>query len=200
MDAIIYIPGKCGSALEADHYKRLFPACDVMGIEYKCSTPWDAGKEIHAAVIELSARYDRLILIANSIGAFFAMNSRIEAKIAHACFISPIVDMEKLIVEMMDRAGVTEPELEERGVIHTDLGEDLSWEYLSYVREHPVRWTVPTDILYGSEDKLTSLDRISAFAKAHHASLTVMDGGEHWFHTQEQMRFLDKWIMSTTDS
>ena len=26
------------------------------------------------------------------------------------------------------------------------------------------------------------------------APLTVMDGGEHWFHTDEQMAFLDKWI------
>ncbi len=25
-------------------------------------------------------------------------------------------------------------------------------------------------------------------------SLTVMDGGEHWFLTAEQMAFLDKWI------
>jgi len=22
-----------------------------------------------------------------------------------------------------------------------------------------------------------------------------MDGGEHWFHTEEQMRFLDDWII-----
>ena len=26
------------------------------------------------------------------------------------------------------------------------------------------------------------------------AELTVMPGGEHWFHTEEQMRFLDEWI------
>lgn len=26
------------------------------------------------------------------------------------------------------------------------------------------------------------------------ASLTVMHGGEHWFHTEEQMAFLDEWI------
>jgi len=27
------------------------------------------------------------------------------------------------------------------------------------------------------------------------AELTVMEEGEHWFHTDEQMRFLDNWIM-----
>ena len=26
------------------------------------------------------------------------------------------------------------------------------------------------------------------------AELTVMPGGEHWFHTKEQMQFLDNWI------
>ena len=29
-------------------------------------------------------------------------------------------------------------------VIPTSLGEDLSWDYLCYVREHPASWTVPT--------------------------------------------------------
>ncbi len=26
------------------------------------------------------------------------------------------------------------------------------------------------------------------------AELTVMPNGEHWFHTEEQMQFLDRWI------
>ena len=43
-------------------------------------------------------------------------------------------------------------------------------------------------------DSLTSYETISAFAAAHGASLTVMDGGEHWFHTAEQMCFVDEWI------
>jgi len=27
------------------------------------------------------------------------------------------------------------------------------------------------------------------------AELTVMEEGKHWFHTDEQMRFLDNWVM-----
>lgn len=196
MDAIIYIHGKGGSAAEAEHYKQLFPSYDVIGLEYKGVTPWKAGMEIHAAVAELKAGYDRIILIANSIGAYFSMNADIERYITHAFFISPIVDMEKMIVDMMSRAGVTESELQNKRTIHTDFGEDLSWEYLCYVREHPMGWNVPADILYGSADNLTSVDTITAFAQEHHASLTIMNGGEHWFHTEEQMRFLDHWIRS----
>ena len=123
------------------------------------------------------------------------MNAGIDAMIRCAYFISPVVDMERLILDMMSRAGVTEKELEEKGVIRTSFGEDLSWEYLYYVREHPVCWTVPTWILYGRQDNLTSYETISAFAKTHGAEVTVMEEGDHWFHTEEQMRFLDDWII-----
>ena len=196
MDAVIYVHGKGGSAAEAEHYRPLFPACDVIGLEYRGETVRDAGQEIHEAVAELSAKHGRLILIANSIGAYYAMNAEIEGYVAHAFFISPVVDMEKLITDGLRRAGVPEEELRERGVIPADFGEDLSWEYLCFVREHPVRWDVPTDILYGSEDDLTSLETMRAFARAHQASLTVLDGGGHWFHTDREMRFLDDWIGS----
>jgi pimeloyl-ACP methyl ester carboxylesterase len=52
----------------------------------------------------------------------------------------------------------------------------------------------PTHILYGSLDNLTSLETISDFAEKNSAMLTVMEGGDHWFHTEEQMCFLDEWI------
>ena len=122
------------------------------------------------------------------------MNAGIDGMLSKAYFISPIVDREKLISDMMLRANVSEEELKERGVIRTDFGEDLSWEYLCYIREHPIKWSVPTSILYGNKDNLTSLETVRAFAKQHGAILTVMENGEHWFHTDEQMQFLDGWI------
>ena len=48
--------------------------------------------------------------------------------------------------------------------------------------------------IYGENDNLTSSETMRAFAERHNAALTVMKGGEHWFHTEEQMRFLDNWI------
>lgn len=194
MDAVLYIHGKGGSASESAHYEPLFPGCKVIGLDYRTFTPWETGQEILAAVGELKSRYEKLTLVANSIGAFFSMHAGIDEMIERAFFISPIVDMEKLIINMMQWAKISERELEARGIIHTEFGEDLSWAYLRYVREHPVRWNVPTRILYGSDDHLTSLDTIRTFAKEHHASLTVMENGEHWFHTEAQMQFLDQWI------
>lgn len=191
---VLYIHGKNGSAADSEHYAPLFPDSKVIGLDYQTFTPWETGKEIKDAVGTLKAEYGDVILIANSIGAFFSMNAGIDTMIRRAYFISPIVDMEKLIGNMLLWAGVTEAELESRGVIHTDFGEDLSREYLRYVRSHPIQWDVPTQILYGENDNLTASETILVFAERHNAALTVMKGGEHWFHTDEQMRFLDDWI------
>ena len=193
-ELVLYIHGKGGSAVECKHYKTLFPNYEVLGLDYQTFTPWETGTEIHAAAEKLKSKYKSIILIANSIGAFFCMNAEIDKLICKAYFISPIVDMEKLIGDMMLWANVTEEELKAKGVIRTEFGEDLSWDYLCYVREYPIQWRVPTSILYGSKDNLTSLETVRAFAEQNNAALIVMEGGEHWFHTEDQMHFLDEWI------
>lgn len=194
MNAVIYLHGKGGNAGEAEHYKPLFPDCDVMGFDYHAETPWEAKEEFSAYFDRISRDYHSVILVANSIGAFFAMNSDVGKSVKTAYFISPIVDMERLITNLMMWAGVTEAELQQKKEIPTAFGETLSWEYLCYVKEHPVCWAVPTHILYGEKDNLTSLDTLRRFAEKTGASLRIMPGGEHWFHTEAQMSYLDRWI------
>ena len=104
--------------------------------------------------------------------------------------------MEKFIADMMLWADVSVDELRERQEIETSFGETLSWEYLCYVKNYPVKWKIPTYILYGEHDNLTSYETISKFANKISAPLTVMQNGEHWFHTDEQMSFLDKWALA----
>lgn len=191
---VIYVNGKGGAAEEAGHYKPLFPQSEVIGFDYHAQTPWEAKAEFPQFFAQQRKRCDRLELIANSIGAFFSMSSLDESLVDRAYFISPVVDMEKLIGGMMTWAGVTEQALAEKLEIPTSFGETLSWNYLCYVREHPISWPVPTRILYGQHDSLTAPETIAAFAKQTGAELTVMPGGEHWFHTEKQMQFLDRWI------
>ena len=199
-DLVLYIHGKGGSAAESEHFRPLFPGSEVIGLDYKTLTPWETGEEIHGAVKRLKNEYENIILIANSIGAFFSMNAEIDGMIGKAYFISPVVDMELLIRGMMERADVTDEQLKAEGVIVTAFGENLSWDYLCYVRKHPVKWNVPTEILYGSRDDLISYESILTFAKEHNAKITVMENGEHWFHTDEQMRFADRWIFGTMEA
>ena len=194
---VIYVHGKGGSAEESKHYQPLFPDSDVIGFDYHAQTPWEAKEEFPRFFDLHSEGYDSVILIANSIGAFFSMNALGEKNISQAMFISPIVNMEQLIANMMMWSHVTENELEIKKEIPTEFGETLSWEYLCYVRKHPIKWSVPTCILYGGKDQLTSWETVSGFADQIGAKLTVMKDGEHWFHTEEQMKVLDQWISSS---
>ena len=54
---------------------------------------------------------------------------------------------------------------------------------------------MPTHILYGENDDLTSFETICEFANRAGATLTVMKNGEHRFSAAEQMHFLDDWIL-----
>ena len=197
---IIYVHGKGGSAEEAKHYQPLFADSDVIGFDYHAQTPWEAKSEFPRFFDLQSKGYDSVILIANSIGAFFSMSALAETNISQAMFISPIVNMERLITDMMMWANVTEKELQSKQEIPTEFGETLSWEYLCYVRKHPIKWSIPTCILYGGKDHLTNRETVSEFAHRIGADLAVMEDGEHWFHTDKQMKVLDHWVRNSVRS
>ena len=191
---ILYIHGKDGSYLEAERYKKNCPGFDMIGIDYHDYFPWIVQNQIQSAYDQARERYDCIYLIANSIGAYFAMHTLRNCDIAKALFISPVLDMERLILDMMSWANVSEKDLREKKEIPTDFGETLSWKYLCFVRENPVTWNVPTEILYAANDNLVSRQTVNEFICNHNAHLTVMENGEHWFHTDEQLSFLDAWM------
>ncbi len=193
---VVYVHGQGGNAKEAKHYCPLFQNSEVIGFDYQSEVPWDAKEEFSQFFDKICCDYQSVTIVANSIGAFFVMNALADRKIDRVFFISPIVNMSKLIEDMMEWAGVLEDELRNKGIIETSFGQTLSWEYLTYVRNNPIEWRIPTHILYGDKDHLTPLEVISAFAEQNGASLEIMSGGEHWFHTEEQMKYLDDWIKS----
>ena len=201
----LYVHGKNGSAAEAARFART--ACpagwQVLAIDLpehgarknspEQLLPWVAVPEIEAVYARMKPVWAHIRLYGVSIGAWLAMQA-LQADVPEkTLLVSPVVDMENLIGNMMRWANVTEQELAEKKEIATDFGETLSWRYLCYVRAHPISWNVPTQILYGEHDNLTSMETVSAFAKRHHAKLTVMPGGEHWFHTETQLAALQGW-------
>ena len=196
-NVIVYVHGKGGNAEEANYYRKFFnDDFDIIGFDYKSENPWDAKSEFSDYFDSIIPEYNKTILIANSIGAYFSLISLADKKIEKAMLISPIVDMERLIIDMMTRANISEEELSINKEIETPFGETLSWEYLSYVRKNLIHWNIPTEILYAEKDNMTSISTITDFSKKINANITVMPGGEHWFHTKEQMDFLDNWIKS----
>ena len=191
---ILYVHGMGGSAAEAEQYRNILGR-EVIGLDYNDYRPWVTKETILEKYHELKESGAEIEIIANSIGAWFTMLALgHEDNIRCAYFISPMVNMEKFITDMMAQEGVSEDELREKGEIPTKFGQPLSWEYLTYVREHPLTWNVPTAVLYGSNDHLVPYEVIRTFTEAHNMKLTVMDGGEHWFHTPEQMAFLTRWL------
>lgn len=156
--------------------------------------PWHTVPEIQLAADWMQARYSRLALRADSLGAWFAMLALAERPLEQSLFVSPVLDMAALIEIMLGWAGVSETQLEEEGEIPTDFGQTLSWRYLCYAREHPItRWDSPTEILYAGGDHLVRRETVDAFAETFHCGLTVLEDGEHWFHTPAQLEFLDAW-------
>ena len=193
--AVIYIHGKGGSIDEANHYKKIFnDDYEVIGFDYKSELPWQAKTEFQKYFDFIIPKYDEILLIGNSIGAYFSMLSLSEKPIKRAIFISPVVNMENVILNRMKLANVSEEELKAKKVINASFGEPLSWEYLSYVRNNPITWNTPTSILYGRKDNITSFKVMDNFANKINADLTILDNGEHGVHTNEQMKFLDNWF------
>lgn len=156
--------------------------------------PWVVVPELEQVWQELQGRWKRIALRANSIGAWLAMLALAGKPVDTCLFVSPVVDMENLIQTMMTWAGVTEEQLEREREIPTDFGQTLSWDYLKYVRQHPVHaLSAHTNILYGDQDNLVPQPVVECFARAEGAHLTVYPGGEHWFHTPEQMKAMGTW-------
>ena len=191
MKVILYVHGMGGSPREAERYREVCPGCEVVGVEYDGSFPANARDDIRRAYDSMRGE---IYVLANSIGAYFTMLALHGRDVAKAFFISPVLDMEGVILGMMRRAGVSEDELRRKGEIVAASGEVLSWEYLSFVRDNPVTWSIPTEILYAGNDGITSRETVDEFVSKHDVRLTVMENGEHWFHTEEQLAFLDEWL------
>jgi esterase/lipase len=141
------------------------------------------------------SKWKTLSLFGNSLGAYFSLAAYQDIIFAKCLFLSPILNMEHLIQNMMDWFNVTEDLLKEKQEIQIPIGEKLSWAYYKYVKENPiVSWGNPTFILYGSNDDQTERYIVDAFVRKFHCHLEVLQNGEHYFHTKEQIEFVDKWL------
>lgn len=156
---------------------------------------WNGVHDLEIIGGYVQQQWSDINLFANSIGAYFSLLAFKNLPLKNCMFLSPILDMERLIQNMMKWSDVSEELLKEKQEIPTPMGETLYWDYYSYVKEHPImKWDKTTTILYASEDNLTERDVVDHFVKRFDCELTILQGGEHFFHTQEQLDFLDRWL------
>lgn len=134
-------------------------------------------------------------MFACSMGAYFSLLVLHSLPLRQCLFLSPVLDMERIIDQMMAGAGISESRLKAEKEIPLPLGPTLYWDYYCYVKGNPiVAWEHPTSILYGSADNLCEHAVVSAFAKRFGCDLQVLEQGEHYFHTEEQLRGFRQWL------
>ena len=135
--------------------------------------PWTAAPELTRVVAYARAHWRATNVRATSIGAYFARLAFAAPK--KALFVSPIVDMERLICDRICEAGITEQILRERGMYPAREGDMLSWDYLCWVRAHPAKdWYCPQYILYGENDSMTDLATIRTYTAKSGAELIIV--------------------------
>ena len=196
---IIYIHGLHGSYKEANDYTFL-DEYDVVGLDYTDGNPWEVGPIIKTKFEKLIKSYKEVVVIANSIGAFYTYEYLGEYNIKHAFFISPIASMFKILFDYVITGKVNLEELKEKKFITLEDGTVLSYDfYKKYSsNDYHAKWDVPTDILYGDADNLVYIENIADFLGAHpNTKLTIKSGSEHYFHTDEEKEFIKNWILKS---
>ncbi len=134
-------------------------------------------------------------LMANSIGAYFSLLAYKEDSLELSLFLSPVVNMERIIKNIMKWFNISEQQLCEEKEVSTPIGKTLYWDYYQYVKNNLIQeWNIPTAILYGKKDELCEYEEVSSFSKKFHCKIDVSDSSEHYFHTEEDMEIYRNWI------
>lgn len=154
----------------------------------------DCVRELELILAFARQRAEQIYIFACSMGAYFSLLAYKDEEIKNALFLSPVTDMERIIHNLMNMQGVTEEQFEKEKIIETPV-ETLYWDYYCYVKAHPIeKWDCRTSILYGEHDNMCEYEYVLAFADKFHCGLEVHRGGEHWFHTVEQLAYYRTWL------
>ena len=147
-------------------------------------------------IIEYAKKnYNEINLWACSIGAYFSLLAYKNEKINRCLFLSPVVNMEMVIDNLMLLSNVTVADLEEKLEIKTRFGQTLYWDYYLYVKNNKItNWDKDTYILYGDNDNIQDINTIKKFSTSFKCNLLLLNGGEHYFHTEEQLNYYIKWL------
>ena len=145
----------------------------VMGIDLPVERkPWEVTPLLNEVCDYLYQNWKSVSIRANSIGSWYSLLAFQGKEIERALLVSPLLDMQKYIEE--------QPSREE--------------DYYNWVAKNPVdHWDAPTYILRPENDLVVSETVGRDFISQHKCQITTMPGGEHWFHTPEQLAFLRTW-------
>ncbi len=134
--------------------------------------PWEVLLVLNEVRDYMYNNWKSVSIRANSIGSWFSLQAFQSKKVDQALFVSPILDMKRFIELLPQR-------------------ED---DYYEWVVNNPIiRWDAPTYILRPKNDQIVDERVNQSFLSSHRCKVQVMDDGEHWFHTLQQLDVLRRW-------
>lgn len=159
--------------------------------------PWEVVPELSAIYEYAKKRWNKILLRATSIGAYFSLLAFRDRRIEKRLLVSPLLDMQGFIDGLMRYCGADEARLKREKEIKTESGQTLSYEYFLYAKSNPVRAAGEnTYILYADGDTVIPKKSVEKFAADNRCELTVLNGFEHWLHTEEEVAAMEKWEKS----
>ena len=162
--------------------------------EYLCKVQ-NCVEDLTKIMVYAKANFKEINLWACSMGAYFSLLAYKDVEIKKCLFLSPVVNMKIIIENMMKWNNTSEADLKEKQEIKTKFGPTLYLDYYEYVKNNPITdWNKKTCILYGSKDDMQDENIIKDFANQFNCELTILESGEHYFHTKEQLDFYIAWL------
>lgn len=200
------VHGKYGCKEEASGFTRLaaeqgfqtlsidLPAHGVRKNEPLACNARNGAADVKTAVSYALQTWENVGLYAVSLGAYFSLLACADANLKNCLLLSPVLDMEGLIQNMLAWSGFTEETLRERGTVATQF-ETLEWEDYCYVKAHPVRgFCAPTSVFMGAQDELTPRETAEAFCKTCGANLTLLEGAKHYLNGEGEREAVQAWL------
>ena len=150
-----------------------------------------ATADFEAIYEDARSEWKNISLYAVSLGAYLSLAVFQGFELKKALLVSPVVNMKNLIERMMKNSNITPEILKARKNI-PEL--NLSWDYYKFTLENEITdWNCETEILYPERDNLTPRNEVGEFAKKFNCGLTILPNGEHYIHSEEDLKILRAW-------
>lgn len=206
----IFIHGHGGNKFEAERFALLAQDYQVLTIDLpghgerkdiENFVPWRVEKELKKVIEYAKQRWSKIYIRATSIGVYFSLLAFKYEKIEKCLFVSPLLDMQRMILDLMNFAKVTKEQLQEKNEIKTSIGQTLSWEYYCFAKDNPIKAICKdTYILYANGDEVIPQDTVEKFVQENKCNLTIIKGCEHWLHLPNEIKKMEQWEKTTINS
>ena len=199
----LYIHGLNGDGLGAIRFSNFAYKWQTLGIRLPKGEirPEILTPQLQEILKFLKSRWKTIAIRANSFGAWLSLISFPNEKFDRCLFVSPLLNIESYILSKMARESITEDRLRREGTIDLESGLQISWNYLEFARKNPVHSiSSKTRILHCTGDEVIPIDESKKFAAENNCELEIIDGQEHWFHTDFQLELLSAWESKNTQN